>query len=375
MSTDLRARAWVEVDAASLRRNLGRIREAVGPGVGLIPMVKADAYGLGVTRAVGVLEGEDPVAYGVAAVDEGIELRELGITRPVVVFSPTDRGAVDEAVRRGLSLAVSDPEALAALAGAAGRVGTAAGFHVEIDTGMGRAGFDWRDASAWGPAVNAAHGQGLRWEGCFTHFHSADVAASDSARNQWARFRTALDALEPPPGLLVHACNSAGALRCPEWAAGAVRPGIFLFGGRAGDLPDRPLPVASVRARITRVREARAGDTLGYGATHVAAPGERWATVGIGYGDGLPRSLGNRGQGLVRGRRVPIIGRISMDMTVVDISRVPGAEAGDVVTLIGSDGEETITVEEVAELASTINYEILTGLGRRLPRIWTDHGS
>ncbi len=151
-----------------------------------------------------------------------------------------------------------------------------------------------------------------------------------------------------------------------------MRPGIFLYGGRAArDLPE-PEPVASVRARVVHVREAPAGTTVGYGATYRATKDERWATVAIGYGDGLPRALGNRGSALVRGRRVPIIGRISMDVTVVDISEVASVGSGDVVMFLGADGEERITVDEMAELVGTISYEILTGFTPRLPRIWMD---
>jgi alanine racemase len=152
-----------------------------------------------------------------------------------------------------------------------------------------------------------------------------------------------------------------------------VRPGIFAYGGVAGEgLPD-PAPAVAVRARVLLVKDVPAGATVGYGATHVAKRPARWATLGIGYGDGLPRLLSNRGRALLKGRSCPIVGRISMDVTVVDISGVEGVEAGDVATLIGSDGDEHISLEEVADLASTINYEVLTGLGHRLPRIW-DHG-
>ena len=164
-------------------------------------------------------------------------------------------------------------------------------------------------------------------------------------------------------------------MRCPAYAGDAVRPGIFLYGGRVGrDLP-APEAVASVRARVVHVRSAAAGTTVGYGSTYRADGDERWATVSIGYGDGLPRSLGNCGSALVAGRRVPIIGRISMDVTVVDITGAPSVESGDVATFLGSDGDERITVDEVAELAGTISYEVLTGFTQRLPRVWMERGS
>jgi alanine racemase len=163
-------------------------------------------------------------------------------------------------------------------------------------------------------------------------------------------------------------------MRHPEFAADAVRPGIFLYGGVAGAEIPSPLPVAALRARVTFIRDARRGDTVGYGATYAAGGPERWATVGIGYGDGLPRLLGNRGNALLKGRRVPVIGRISMDATVLNITGVDGVEVGDVATFFGRDGEGEISLEEVATLAQTINYEILTDLTPRAPRIWTADG-
>jgi alanine racemase len=216
-------------------------------------------------------------------------------------------------------------------------------------------------------------GPDLVWEGAFTHFHSADGADQEPTVQQWERLHGTVEKLgSTPTDLLVHACNSPGALRLPAFGGAAVRPGIFLYGGVAGDGLEPPAPVASLRARIVYLKEARPGTTVGYGATYRARGQERWATAGIGYGDGLPRLLGNRGQALVLGRRVPIIGRISMDVTVLNITNVPEAELGDEVTFFGrADGGE-ITLEEVAGNAQTINYEVLTGLTQRLPRIWTD---
>ena len=172
---------------------------------------------------------------------------------------------------------------------------------------------------------------------------------------------------------MVHVLNSAGALRLPAHSCMAVRPGIFLYGGRAGAELREPTPVAAVRARVVHLREAEPGDTVGYGATYAAEGPQQWATLSIGYGDGLPRRLGNRGHVLVSGRRAPIIGRISMDVTVVNITDIEGVSVGDVATFIGSDGDERITVDEVALQVDSISYEVLTGFTQRLPRIWAGH--
>ena len=375
MSTAERTRAWVDVSTRAFQQNFLRIREAVGEGVRIIPMVKANAYGLGLTEAIRALEPLDPWGYGVAAVEEGLAIREMGLTKPVLVLSPVPPGSYASAVEADLSVSVSDFEGLTRLKEAASAADRPGGFHLEVDTGMGRAGFSWDQVSSWGPGFRGFLEAPLRWDGCFTHFHSADDGNPKPTQTQWGRFQDTLEALpELPPGAIIHACNSSGSLRRPDLAADAVRPGIFLYGGVAGKEIPPPEPVASLRARVTFLREAEAGATVGYGSTYTAPTAERWATVGIGYGDGLPRLLSNLGSALVRGHRVPIIGRISMDVTVVNISGVEGVEVGDVVTFFGRDGEEDIFLEEVAGLAQTINYEILTDLTPRVPRIWTANG-
>ena len=376
MSTDERAiedvcdRAWVEVRPAALRRNFRRIRESVGASAAIIPMVKADAYGLGMEDVVQALEPEGPWGFGVATVEEGERLRFAGVVKPIVIVSPLPPDSYRRAVAGELTPSLSDLGGLDRLAASVESVGRPARFHIEIDTGMGRSGFDPARIGEWGPALVQRLSDRLVWDGTYTHFHSADVAGDDSTAEQWQRFCEVLETLVGGGVGLVHACNGAAALRYPFLAADAVRPGIFLYGGAVGEGVDPPHEVVTLRSRVTLVREVPVGTTLGYGATYRAGRGERWATLGIGYGDGLPRVLGNRGAVLLAGRRVPIIGRISMDMTVVDITDVDGIVVGDTATLIGSDGEARITVDEVAESASMISYEILTGLTSRLPRVW-----
>jgi alanine racemase len=374
MSIDAVTRAWIEVDLEALRANFEAVRRMAGADHAIIAMVKADAYGLGVARVVAALEPLEPWAYGVATVDEGIELRALGVRRPILVVSPLTPEAVEPALAASLTVSISELSVLEHCAVAARRAGPL-DIHVEIDTGMGRAGFDWRETADWGPRVQQLARGPLRWTGVFTHFHGADAPDASPTLTQWERFQDALAQLPVSrEDLLVHACNSAAALRWPEFCADAVRPGIFLYGGEpAPEVTDpvlaSPLAVASLRARIVLVRDVPPGSTVGYGATHVARGWERWATVPIGYGDGVPRALGNRGSALVHGRRVRFVGRISMDMIVVDITDVPEAAPGDVVTLIGRDGGSEIRLEEIAAQAGTISYEILTGFTPRLPRV------
>lgn len=372
MSIGTETRAWVEVDISAMRENFRTVRDAVGPGVAVIAMVKADGYGLGARHVVRAFEPMDPWAYGVATAEEGIELRRLGVTRPILVLSPLPVDTYAEAARARLTPAISDLEALDRWAAATAMIDGGGDFHVEIDTGMGRCGFDWRETSSWADAIRSRLSPSLRWTGVFTHFHGADAPDRVYTVTQWERFRDALEQLPVSrEDLIIHAANSAAALRFREFAADAVRPGIFLYGGDPAPglgLP-RPRPVIAVKARIVLIRDVAPGTTVGYGATHVARRWERWGTLGIGYGDGVRRALGNHCDVIVRGRRVRVVGRISMDLTVVNLTDVPDARVGDVATVIGCDGDAEITLEEVAAHANTISYEILTGLTPRLPRV------
>jgi alanine racemase len=338
-------------------------------------MVKADAYGLGMARAVSLMSRTDPWGWGVACVTEGVRLREIEPTRPILVFSPAAPDEVARGVEAGLTFCVSDVSFLEAVAREATARDRRVSVHLEVDTGMGRAGLDWRTVGQWGPAVDElveGFDGRVRWEGTFTHFHSADDADDASSKLQVRRFEEVLQALPHGRGGMAHLCNSAGGFRMPHLAGRGTRPGIFLYGGVAGAELPQPEEVVALRGRMALVREVPEGTTVGYGASYRAQRRERWATVGIGYGDGLRRALSNRGQVLVGGKRVPIVGRISMDMTVVEITDLPTARPGDVVTFLGSDGDDRITLEEMASLAETNNYEILTGFTPRLPRIWSE---
>jgi len=376
-STEFQSRAWVEVDLDALRANAEHLRRTAGPEVTLLPMVKADAYGLGMIAVAKALADAFPASalagFGVAAVCEGEALRAAGWRGRIVVFSPVSSMEFERAAEAGLTLCFSDLEGVEGWGTLAARRDELLPMHLEIDTGMGRAGFPDRGIDEWAPAVARLSEGRLRWEGTFTHFHSADEPDLESSRDQWSRFCDALDRVNGVDGgrvgTVAHVSNSAAAMRLGfrcDW----VRPGIFVYGGRVGSEP--PLPVVSVRARVTRIADVAAGSTVGYGATYCASGPERWGTLAIGYGDGLPRVLGpGGGEVLVSGRRVPIIGRISMDMTTVDLTGSPNTGLEAVATVIGGDGVQRIEIDDVADRCGTISYEILTGLTSRLPRIYT----
>ncbi|MDP3773184.1 MAG: alanine racemase [Gemmatimonadales bacterium] len=347
------ARTWIEVDLGALVSNAKTVATRAA-GARLLPMVKANAYGLGAAPVARALESLDPWGYGVATPEEGAELRAAGITRRIVVFTPVTEALADVA-KHDLTPAldgVAQVRAWRALAGDQP-------FHVQVDTGMGRGGIWWEAFAERSREFSDAAGL----EGVFTHFHSAQSDPA-SVKEQWQRFQGALASLPRRPAI-VHAANSAAALGFPEVAADLVRPGIFLYGGLAG--VQRPQPVVTWRARVSGVEWREAGMTVSYGATFTARTRISLSAIAAGYADGVDHKLSNVGAVLISGRRLPIAGRVTMDTTMA-WSGEWAPEEGAVAILIGKDGEEEITLDEMATAAGTISYEVLTRIGARVER-------
>ena len=346
-------RAWVEVDLGALLRNGAAI--AAHAGVNILPMVKADAYGLGAVAVARALEQLDPWGFGVATIAEGEELRRAAIERPLVVFSPLLIGDFDAAVRANLTPTLGTREAIERWRE------TGRPWQLSIDTGMSRAGVQWDEIDNLRDAIAASPPQAA-----FTHFHSAE--REDETRDlQEHRFAEAVARLPARP-LLIHAENGAAVEHRAQSKWGLARPGIFLYGVTSGNAPRiQPEPVVSVRARVIDLRTIAAGETVGYDATYRAPTKRRIATLGIGYADGYRRGLGNRASVLFHGRRARVVGVVTMDMTMIDVTDVQ-CEIGDIATLMGSDGADRIDVNELAEMGGLSPYEILTGLRGRLPR-------
>ena len=351
------ARAWVDVDLGALAANARTLATLTGSR--LLPMVKANGYGLGAIAVARALEPLDPWGFGVASIEEGAELRRAGIMRPILVATPLLAGAVEGCLADDLRPTIGDPEALRAWCGRSDRP-----FHVEIDTGMGRAGFRWCDAGALASLCDLLRGA-PGWEGIYTHFHSAE-ADPPSAAEQWARFRGVCESLPRRPSF-THAANSAGALCGRTYAGDVIRPGIFLYGGRAG--PAAPTPVARLRARVVAVRRVAAGDTVSYGATWRAPRETTIATLALGYGDGFLRAAREHTAGVapraveLGGALAPVVGRVTMDMTMVDVGDAAVAP-GNVATVFGG----RVSLDDQAAAAGTIAYEMLTALAPRVPR-------
>jgi alanine racemase len=348
----LMRRAWVDIDLGALLRNGTTV--ATQTRVPLLPMVKADAYGLGAVRVARALERLDPWGFGVATIVEGEELRYAAITRPIMVFTPLVPDDFDAAARANLIPTLGDAAAIARWHE------TGLPWHLAIDTGMSRAGIPWNRVCDLDEVLRAAPPQGA-----FTHFHSAE--RDDASRTeQEQRFDEAIAAMPARPPLL-HAENSPAIEHRGPSPWSLARPGIFLYGVGSGNSPMiEPEPVVAVRARVVDLRTVPAGDTVSYGGSFRAESDCRVATLAIGYADGYRRALSNRGSVLVRGRRAPVVGVVTMDMTMVDVTDIE-CEIGDIATLIGADGDDRIHVTDVAAMGELSPYEVLTGLRGRLP--------
>ena len=354
---------WAEVDLAAVRANCGRILAHLPDGSELIAVVKADGYGHGaVPVARAAVEG-GATGLAVATLEEAEAVSELGdVVRgyQILVMGAITPAQAATAAAGGWSIAVSTRELAAAL----GDCGELVPVHLKVDTGMGRFGCTPEEAPAIARFIEES--PGLVLAGAWTHFASAD---SDDAMTQ-AQFQlfTKTVAAFGDDSIKQHVCNSAAALRHPEFALDAVRCGIAIYGCEWPGLQ----PALSLRSMVTHVKTVAAGTTVGYGATWKAPDKRRVATVAIGYADGVHRARSNRGQVLVRGHRAPLIGTVSMDAITVDVTDVHGVQVGDVVTLVGEDGGGRITAEEVAEWSRTISYEVLTSIGPRVERRYSE---
>ncbi len=366
-----------EINLGHLRHNLRVLKKAAGPAA-VYGVLKADAYGHGAPAVARTLERAGADGFAVALLEEAVELREAGIRAPLLVMGGYYGRAWGEVLRRELTPVVFDPAQLEALAAEARYAGAArVRVHLKIDTGMGRLGARSSEVGALARALSR-HPE-LELEGLMTHLACADDPSGEVTEAQLAVFREA-EAELARAGLRArvrHAANSAallaGAAPGFEW----VRPGVALFGvAPAAGLGAELRPVMRVRSEIVALRRLEAGESLGYGWSFRAERPTLVATLPIGYADGLPRSLSNRGSLLVRGKRAPIIGAVSMDMVMVDVTDHPGVAPGDEAVALGAQrgplGEGEIAADEIAVQAGTISWEVLTGISRRVPRFFRE---
>lgn len=368
--------AWAEIDLARLQQNYQWLRQRAG--VPVMAMVKANAYGHGLLPVATFLQDvAQSDWFGVATPDEGVALRQAGITRPILVLGGFWFGQEADIVDYDLATTLPDPAYVPVLEQAAARAGRIVAVHLELDTGIGRLGLSLDQLTATLERLKDC--RHLRLDGLMTHFASADLPEyADFTRNQIRRHAQAVRQVRAAGWTLpyIHLANSAGwHAFLPEAAGNLVRLGGLLY-GIAGDAlspafpPPPTQPVLSLHARIVGLKTVPVGTPLGYGCTFVAQRPTQVATVPLGYGDGLHRVHSNRGAALVRGRKVPIIGRVSMDVTMLDVTDVPDVALGDVATFIGKQGDATITAEEYAAVMGSIALEATTALTARVPRYY-----
>ena len=362
---------WLQIDLDAIAHNIRRLRAIAG--VPLMATLKADAYGHGALRVAHTALANGATALGVATLSEARALRDSGIAAPILVFGYTPPWQAREAVALGVACTLFDFDTARALAEAAAAFGRSASAHLKIDTGMARLGLPPADALAFLQELRALpHAEALHMDGIYTHFASADSADLTSAEAQLARFMGLLRELEDaqlrPP--CAHAANSAALLRLPAARLDMARPGIACYGlapSAAAPLPPDFRAALSFHTEVAQVKELPAGAPVSYGGTWVAARHSRIATIPVGYADGLRRAPPWR-EVLVRGRRAPIVGRICMDYAMLDVTDIPGVRRGDPVTLIGRQGEDAISADEVAGWLGTISYEVVATILPRVPR-------
>lgn len=363
---------FAEVNLGAFDRNLDAIRARIPEESRVVAVLKADGYGHGAVELAKRCEGK-VAGLAVALLEEAVELRDGGIALPILVLGPLTAAQFDVAFARAIIPGLVGPEELEAFAERVRATGWRGEVHVKLDSGMGRMGFVSGDLER---LASALHGlDGVTVAGIYTHFANASDPSDPYTGEQVERFEAMTRrlrelGLEAP---LHHLANSPaivrGLVRPGEW----VRAGIVLYGAEPLDAGSARLePVLRWTTRIARLKEVPAGSSIGYGRSFITARPSRIATLPVGYADGYPRRLSNAADVLVRGRRVPIVGRISMDLITIDVTEHAEIVAGDLVTLLGRDGEEEISAEELAAKLGTISYEILCGIGARVPRVYRD---
>lgn len=372
------ALAWIEVDLDALASNFQTVRRRIDPATKVLSMVKANAYGHGAVEVARALTAAGTDALGVATLEEGLELRQAGITTHIVILGMTDPANARTIVAQGLTQMVCTRTLAEALAGAAAHMGATAKVHVKVDTGMGRLGIPPEETV---PMMRFLAGlPSMAVEGVYTHFATAPEKDKTYSHTQFTTFTTVLDSLQAaglrPP--LAHAANSATIIEMPHMQLDMVRPGLMLYGLYPSDHMAAVLPltpVLALRSRAALVKTLTRDHPISYGRTYTAPAGSRIATIPVGYADGISRKLANRHQVLIRGTRRPIVGRVCMDQFMVDVTPFPDLDEGEPVTLIGRDGNEALSADDMAVLMETVNYEVVCLLGRRLPRVYLREGA
>jgi len=361
-----------EIDLSKLAKNYRFLRSRIDQRVKMIAVVKAEAYGHGANEVSQTLAKLGADAFAVAIAEEGVALRQAGIDKPIIVFGSVLLGQEELFLRNSLTPAIHTLDSLERLSQTATAMGQVATYHLKIDSGMGRMGVDHRQLSSF--LDKSQEIPAVKMEGIFTHLASADEDSSDYSSLQLERFRESVTELGQR-GIqidMIHAANSAGLLFHPESWFDAVRPGLALYGINPNSRREKCElePVLSFKTAITYLRQMPAGSPLGYGGTYVTQRESLLASMPVGYADGLNFLLSNKGRVIIRDTYAPIVGRVSMDTTLIDVTGIPEVNQDDEVILIGQSETASLTAEEVAEQVGTIPYEILCNISKRVPRVY-----
>jgi alanine racemase len=365
---------YIEVDLDAIAHNIRAIKTHIGPSVSLMAVVKANAYGHGAVEVARTALRNGASRLAVARAGEGIQLREAGISAPILVMSYTPPAEIESAVAHDLTLAVTELQVAEIVAEWSAALGRRTPVHVKVDSGMGRFGLLPDEVVPFFNRLAAM--PGLVLEGLFSHFSVADLADQGYTWQQFQIFQRVAAELRAAGHQVpvCHIANSAATLNLPAMHLNAVRTGIAIYGLRPSSQVEPAVllkPALTLKSRVARVRTLPAGSSISYGRTYITPRAMPVALVPVGYGDGYHRLVSNRGAVLINGQRASIIGRVCMDHLVVDVSRVGPVGVNDEIVLIGQQGKEQITADEVATWAETINYEVTTSLLPRVPRFYT----
>ena len=374
-------RVWAEVDLDAIWENMVHMKENIAENTKILAVIKTDGYGHGGVPIAKMLEQLDFMfGYAAATYEEAHVLREAGVKKPILILGYTFPYCYEELIREEIRPAVYRRDTVEELAAAAAKVGKKAKVHIKVDTGMGRIGITPDEEGLEFVRFLIEHPE-LEVEGIFTHFAKSDETDKTSANHQLELFQDFIKKIQTELGITIpvkHCSNSAAILEMPQANMDMVRAGITTYGLYPSEEVSKdivPLRAAmSLYSHIVYCKTIHAGQSVSYGGLFTAQKDTRVATIPVGYGDGYPRSLSGKGYVLIHGKKAPILGRVCMDQFMVDISEIPEAMDGDKVTLLGMDGTERITAEELGELSGRFNYEFVCDLGKRIPRVYRQHG-
>lgn len=374
-------RVYAEIDLDAVLYNIEQMKNNISPDTKIMGIIKADGYGHGAVMIGRELEKLDYVfGYGVATAEEALILRAAGLEKPILILGYTFPYCYEELISNDIQPAVFRSDMLKEVADCASRLGKKAKIHIKIDTGMSRIGI-YPDDTGLEFIREALSYESIEVEGVFTHFARADETDKTSVKEQIDQFSQFINRIEKEFNYNIsikHCSNSAGIIELKDANMDVVRAGISLYGLWPSDEVRRDIislkPVLSLKSHIVYIKQVEKGTPVSYGGTYVAKEDMKIATIPIGYGDGYPRGLSNKGYILIHGKRAPILGRVCMDQFMVSVNNIPEAKEGDEVTLIGQDGKAQLTMEELGDMSGRFNYELACMLSKRIPRVYVKQG-